>query len=563
MVFLFAIIIVSLAHTVKAADVNYCCEKTTSGALCQNAPLSSCNQNFQYSPTSCNQTSYCQLGTCVDNQQGMCLPNTPKQECQANNGTWSSESPSQIPQCSYGCCLYGDQSALVTQARCTTLGSMTGQKVTYRSDITDELTCLASANSDAKGACVYQEPTGTRSCKITTRSACNTLGSSSNYNNVTFNQGYLCSAPFLGTICGPSKKTTCDPQSSEVYFEDTCGNLANVYDASKINDQQYWTKIEAPSNSCGAGSSNANSATCGNCNYLAGSMCKPYVRGNMTKPTYGDNVCADLGCTTGTLAQEFYQTHGRYPYHGESWCALSNKQGVTGYNVGTESYMLSCYDGEVIQEGCSVGNGRSLVCKSEVSNGTSSAACVANLWQDCTAQTTEAACTDSSVRDCKWVTGYSITGNATDANGKSIQASCVPKYPPTTSFWNGNQSTTAALCSVGSSVSVVQYDVHLLGSKNNINKHSANTFVQRLFRFNNWKKAGENYSALNVAGNYGTWLTPRNTVCAALSDCSAATNYVGQGNDVPQGNLTLYKFFHKVKDAISAVNGGQFNNNTA
>ena len=584
MIFLFSIIVISLTHTVKAADVSYCCEKTVDGALCQNAPLTSCDTSNGLSaqPTSCNQTSYCQLGTCVDSNQGMCLPNTPKQECETNGGYWTTDSPDTIPQCSYGCCLYGDQSALVTQARCTTLGSMTGQKVNYRSDITDELTCLASANSDAKGACVYEESSGTKSCKLTTKSECNNLGFSSSYNNVTFNEGYLCSAQFLGTICGPSKKTTCDPASSEVYFEDTCGNLANVYDASKINDEQYWTKIVKPSDSCGTDSANGNadSASCGNCNYLAGSMCKPYVRGENQKPTFGDNVCADLGCKTGTLAQDFYKEYGRYPYHGESWCATSNKEGVKGFNVGTESYTLSCYDGEVMQEGCSIGNNRNLICKSDVSNGVSSAACVTNLWRDCYNQTTEATCTDAQQRDCKWVVGEAILKDANgnpltkDANGNTISASCVPKYPPTSNFWDGSQDTTAAQCAVGNSISVVQYDVPWIKLKSgipiidwalapkagSISAHDDNTFAQRLYRMTNWKDKNQNYSALDASGQaYTQWLQPKNNVCASLGDCSAGLNYQGQTSDTIPANLTLYKFFRKVKDAINSVNNGTFN----
>lgn len=555
MIFLFAIIVISLTSFVKA-DSNYCCQKTTSGAYCQNAPKSSCDisNGFQAQPTSCNQTSYCQLGTCIDTTQGMCLPNTPKVVCENNNGSWTQKAPSEIPQCSYGCCLYGDQSALVTQTRCSTIGSMNGQNVTYRPDITDELTCLASSTSTEKGACVYTESSGVKSCKITDRKGCSKLKSVSGYSKVNFNSGYLCSAAFLGTICGPRGGTTCDPKTSQVYFKDTCGNLANVYDSKKLHNEQYWTKIVSPADSCGADSvnGNANSASCGNCNYLSGSMCKPYVRGENTRPDYGDNVCQDLGCHAGELAQDFKSTHGRYPYHGESWCALSNKAGVKGFGVGTESYRLSCYNGEVIQEGCSVGNNRALVCKSEVTGGISSAGCIANLWQDCESQTTEATCTNSQKRDCKWVEGDSITGKATDANGNPIQASCVPLYPPATSFWNGNQSTTAKLCSIGSSVSVVQYDVNLYKS---IKAHDGSTFADRLYRITHWKKKGEDYSPIDASGAaYQKWLASRDTICASLSDCSASSNYQGVRSDTPPANLTLYKFFRRVKDAIKSVN---------
>jgi len=69
---------------------------------------------------------------------------------------------------------------------------------------------------------------------------------------------FLCSHPGLNTKCAMSESTKCE--GDDVYFVDTCGNLANVYDASKINNQDYWSRIQEPTCS-------ASTAGCGNCDY--------------------------------------------------------------------------------------------------------------------------------------------------------------------------------------------------------------------------------------------------------------------------------------------------------
>src|SRR3989338_6246984 len=75
--------------TADTSQVSYCCEKTLSGAYCQNAQLEQCDPNFQKTPTSCESTSYCKKGCCYDSNEGICMENTPREACKANNGAWS------------------------------------------------------------------------------------------------------------------------------------------------------------------------------------------------------------------------------------------------------------------------------------------------------------------------------------------------------------------------------------------------------------------------------------------------------------------------------------------
>jgi len=198
---------------------------------------------------------------------------------------WELNDGENLPaQCSLGCCLIGDQAAFVTQVRCKKLSSFYGLETNFRTDIQDETSCIAQAQATDKGACVFEREFE-RTCQFTTRGECNQLsvggetGITNVTTDVTFHENFLCSAEDLGTNCGPSENTICLETKDEVYFVDTCGNTANIYDASKINEKSYWRMIIPKEESCGFGNSdaNGNDASCGNCDYFSGSICKSCI----------------------------------------------------------------------------------------------------------------------------------------------------------------------------------------------------------------------------------------------------------------------------------------------
>src|SRR3989344_1419822 len=143
----------------------------------------------------------------------------------------------------------------------------------------------------------------------------------------------------------------CLPGKDEVYFVDSCGNTANIYDASKIDDKRYWSTIFDKSEACNPNSPNANSKNCGNCNYLQGSYCRDAQKGN--SPTYGDSICADFR---------------------QEECIEDSIESTAGPF--------------------------------------SQAACRVNRWQDCTAQSEQIDCENTDRRDCIWKSGIRL-GNAT------------------------------------------------------------------------------------------------------------------------------------------------------
>lgn len=514
--------------------VSYCAERTVSGAWCQNVPLDKVDKSLRYVPTSCEATSYCKLGTCIDSKEGICMENTPQKVCQDAGGLWDEKESDEIAQCNLGCCSLGDQAAYVTQTRCRQLSSIYGLESDFNPSVSSESACILSASSSVKGACVYERDLQ-KTCTFTTQENC----LSGDYgDSVDFHEEYLCSAEVLGTDCSRTKNTKCVEDKDEVYFLDSCGNLANIYDSSKIDDTLYWTKVVDKEESCNPNSNNAGSSSCGNCDYYLGSTCKEYERSkDRVNPSYGDNVCRDLSCN---YDGEKYQ-------HGETWCAdvesvssispdFENGNPESENLPGSRYFRLVCYNGEVSVESC--GDYRQKICIESDIEGFSTAACRVNKWQDCIGQDNQLDCENSDRRDCMWIEGvelvgisggsktgveerekafagssdestrgqpFSGTGNAIfDMDGEEVEereegvGSCVPKYAPGFNFWSSSEAES--ICAQASIECVVTYETGLGGGKECV----------------------DGCECLQ-----SSWIGERNNLCVSLGDCGASLNYVG------------------------------------
>jgi len=517
-ILIFIILGFFLISFVSAVEVSYCCERTTDGASCIETAEANCDSGFRKAPTSCSSTSYCRLGTCINGEDGICLPNVPQVVCQEEGGYWMDKDKDDIPQCELGCCLMGEQAAFVTQTRCESLTSLYGLEVDFRENIGSELECLALASPREKGACVYEQETGRR-CKLTTRAECHEIKINADYSNVKFHDGYLCSAEELATSCGPSKKTTCVEGKDEVYFLDTCGNLANVYDASKypVDDtesQNYWTYIAEQKDDmeiCSLDSNLGNSDTCGNCNTFLSSTCMRYERG--FRPTYGNYVCGSLDCKD----SDFSSQYGSEPKHGEQWC-VSNSGDLDDVYPGTEYFKLSCFNGEVTVENAQPW--RAQICvqgEIEIEGEDEpfvTAAFRTNRWQDCAFQDNQEDCEDEVSRDCEWVEGpeeFSILKNergkslAKDEDGDKTWASCVPEYPPAFDFWE-NDTEAAEECSKATTTCVVKFEKGLL----------------------EWGAFNKDDCVKNCECLEDSWETDMNDICVAMGDCGSSVNYIGE-----------------------------------
>jgi len=471
------VFLVGLASSV--GQVSYCCERTTEGVWCDNGAEEKCDASYNIAPTSCEATSYCKLGCCYDSEEGTCSENVAERTCNENGGVWAEDAECEIPQCSLGCCLIGDQAAFVTQTRCKRLSALYGLEINFRTDLSSELMCIASATSDVKGACVFEKDFE-KTCLMTTKKECNEMQATNE--NVSFHQGYLCSAETLGTNCGKSKDTTCVEGRDEVFYLDLCGNVANIYDSSKQDNENYWSKIYSKSNSCGSSVSNADSASCGNCDYYLGSTCKAY-KGNQdnVRPRYGGNICRDLSC----------EYKGETYPHGATWC--SNSDGSAENLPGSRNFRMVCYNGEVTVEPCA--DFRAEICIESEINGFSTAACVVNKWQDCIGHSNKKDCENLDKRDCTWDEDAAIR--------------CTPRNPPGFNFWE-SESDADSICESATVQCTIYYEEGVLDDDPEC--------VQDSF-------SGE---ACLCDKDEQAWRDSLNQVCTSLGDCGISVNYINQ-----------------------------------
>lgn len=479
---IFLIWIMISASFASAQSATVCCEKTKpteSGVFyCQDVPADECAPDAKQVLTACRSTSYCKPGTCYDSNEGTCLDNTPQIVCNLPHGIWT-ETPG--PECELGCCILGDQWSLVTLVRCKNLSASYGFETNYKKNIKDEASCSALVRNQDKGACVF-EFEFQKTCRITTREDCSG-GISGAQTKGTFFKGKLCSADELGTICGPSPRTTCVPGKEDVYFVDSCGNPANIYDASKYNDKNYWADMKDEKDSCKPTEANINSAGCGNCYYSLGSFCRKTSFGS-AKATYGDHICADLNChgTEAVLGK------GKtIRLHGESWCIYNDKGSSASSNnaVGSGFYKYICEFGEIVLEACA--DFRNQVCIESAINYTggtfSEALCRVNRWQDCTIQSSQSSCEDTNQRDCTWYNR------------------CVPTVSPGLEFWD---NSAQGICGQASTSCVATYTKRTGGSK---------------------KWSGD---CVDSNGHINwDWVNTQVRFCEAMGDCGPKINWLG------------------------------------
>jgi len=518
LVSIFLLVVLSL-NIVSAV----CCEKTNDGAWCQNiAPefANECDGNFLQSNSICESTSFCKIGTCVNYEFGSCTTTTGA-VCDSDEGDWRAADVEDIAECRQGCCIFDDQASFVTQVQCVYQAGLSEVYVEPRF-LTDSAhdtseKCIAAANSQEKGACVYDTDQG-RKCSHETRETCRN-------NDRDFHAEILCSAPELRTLCGPTERTTCDEYKDEVFFVDTCDNVANVYDFDKKDDDDYWTYMYNSSGICNiVDPDDSNSIKeCGTCHYReGGTTCAAYdPREDPYEPKVGDFVCRDIRCEydrDGDGTTEMYN-------HGESWCVSDNIWAPGA--PGTEEIKLRCSNGKVLPEPCEPW--RNQRCN-ETNIGTASdpelfAACIPNRWAGCVNSNTKEIC-DAEDRDCKWLyytadpSIYdSIWANNMPAEGisKSEKGLCVPKYPPAISFW---EESSRLQCEWMQPVCNVKFTKNPLGKW----KIDGDALC-----FKDKSYDDDDFDEVTLDTSSDSWQMELRNMCSALGDCGVKANYIGEG----------------------------------
>ncbi|MBS3087564.1 hypothetical protein J4226_03125 [Candidatus Pacearchaeota archaeon] len=546
------------------SEVSYCCEKTTGGAWCVNDKQSACAAGYNSAPTSCQTTSYCRLGTCYDSGEGICMGNTPQRVCNDNGGTWDPREPDEVPQCQLGCCVIADQAAFVSLVRCKRLSSLFGVENDYRTDVTNEVDCIAEAQAQDKGACVYEKEFE-RLCEFTTRGEC---GASEkveilNQTNLsissdkTFYKDYLCSAEELGTSCAKQTSTTCS--GGDVFWVDSCGNLENVYSSDKVKSWNRGRVLESDEVCKANDGSNMN---CGNCDYMLGTRCSEF-EGLIGGPSGSDNYCQKTECV---------DRDGDKRINGESWCVAGSGASMGGSGVGgpgsleiapgARYYREVCSDGEVRVEPCA--DYRNEVCLEGSIDTTGgkfgTAACRVNRWQECVMQTDKDDCLNIDRRDCKWMP--SVLGMVLGGATQSDSATYSNPSASASTFTNPTTTNTPAFTNPTGSVVAPITGNSIFGGDDKAEEVAPTTTTNRpdgicVPNFSPGLKFWEEGSAKQICGQANAkcvvvyekgliggskivegaecmedaWAESANGVCTALGDCGGAVNYDGAYTD--------------------------------
>jgi hypothetical protein len=520
-----------------------CCLETTSGSICQDMGLadsSACKKNLI--GTSCNTVSECQIGCCYDQNLGSCSMNSPKQKCESNGGNWSSDSKCNIAECQLGCCVLGDSVSMTTNRECTLLSRLYNfDKIFQNLDAFGS--CLAYTDLADEGACLTPagDFSGKNDCTFTAKSNC--AGE--------FKKGYLCTSEELNTNCEKTDKTSCIEGKDQIYFLDSCENRANIYDASRVTSQPYWEKIISKENSCAS-----QSESCGNCDYLTGSICHSYDKNKDVKPRYGNNVCRNLNCGERK--------------HGESWCIYDVDPNEGIYPIGAGSFVATCVENQISVSSC--GSFNQFICAEnrDESYGFSEAKCLANDWRSC--MNANDADSYAKVKEkcdenpqcimfndlygedkLKRADGQFFAGfnpgktnaeqGAIDDLGKDqnkLISHCVPRFTPGLQFWTsnpnplvsngqtestasygGNLAETSALCSLANFVCVSQINraCRLAGGCGIWEDDDRN-----------WE-CNSDGSHVSIKGkDLPALLSAMNERCRSIGSCGVSSNLVGKIN---------------------------------
>ena len=482
------------------------------------------------------------------------MANTPQRVCDENGGTWDERDIEEVPQCQLGCCIIAEQAAFVPLVRCKRLSTLFGVTNDYRTDIFNEVQCIATAQAQDVGACVYDKDFE-RICEFTTRGECGagqeveaiggniSDGALDISGGKKFYKDYLCSAEELNTAC--AKQTTTGCYQGKVYEFDSCGNRENIYSSDKTTS---WNRgmVADPDTICSE--NDGSESGCGNCEYLLGSRCAEWDGFlGIGKPSGSDHYCQTTECV---------DRDGNKRLNGESWCVNDGQIGEGTDPAGSRYYKEVCVDGEVRVEPCA--DRRAEICLSDSVKTSAgdfeTASCIVNRWQNCYQIDDEEDCGNIDRYDCMWlpaVTGMvfgggqeggsfsnptaggdsfsnptadgsftgsvvaPITGNALfggdDEDEDETEETftnrpdgiCVPNFPPGLEFWK--EGSARQQCGISNAKCTVIYEKGLIGDS--------------------WKCV-ENCECLE-----DQWATDANRICTSLGDCGGYVNFQGEYTD--------------------------------
>jgi hypothetical protein len=419
-----------------------CCEETVDGSLCALSDETSCDPSSIFAPNAiCSESSFCVKGCCYDEAAGVYDRNSLEKLCAED---WIPDPNCEVPGANKGCCVLGDFVKYETLGQCKTDSenfALSGDGVVDWRPGLNEAECTLLSYSSYRGACVL----GGGTCKTTTGEICQGL-------NGDFNPGFLCTSGALETDCEKTAQTVCLDGHDEVYFVDSCGNSANIYDSRRLEDQSYWEKIISKDDSCNADSEtgNAGSESCGNCNRFAGGICASASVDNFN-PDHGQNYCREVSCM---YKGDVYE-------NGASWCVYDGAVGNGDDVVGSRHWRYVCNQGMINVEPCADYRNEICVQSNTEENGRvvfQNSQCIANNWRRCMELNNE----DEDIEDCEETLNCRI--DRVDIGDKFKFDVCVPKYPGGFDLRNERTQLTAeGVCGAATRTCQVIYKPKFFG----------------------------------------------------------------------------------------------------
>ena len=526
---------------IVGADVQKCCLETNNGAFCQDLENSEeCKSSLL--STSCEKTTNCKQVCCYDSEQGLCYPRSPIEMCVSKGGIQNQDATcNNLPECVKGCCVLGEGTEFVTQKRCEVRAEQEGFGVDFQRGIS-EAGCLELAKQQKEGACVY-ENSGVNVCEFTTEAGCMRA-------NGNFSVDVLCTNSALNTDCEPTQTTNCFEGKDGVYFVDSCGNRANIYDSTKVNDEDYWSTVVGVENSCGDGNGNLESDVCGNCDYELGSFC------GIGAAKYGGRICKNLNCPdAASIVDSFGKILKKQNRaNGETWCVYDGSVDNGTDVVGSRHWRYYCLNGDVKIEPCS--DYRQEVCGKKVVEGevvegiaeeAEQVGCFVNRWRECVNINNQLQSKINSKdeegiselkKSCEDI-GQCVFYEMTLAKTPIIPM-CLPRFPGGLNFWEYGNKTEAkeradSTCSVATSIPYI-------GTCTKVTKCGC--------------KSG---------CDCGTekWLEEANKICASFGDCGAYVSIDGEittdgydstmGENEQQGGKLNSNYLNSLKELVNKL----------
>jgi hypothetical protein len=477
----FAFFAVVLFTSCVTAEIG-CCARGLSGIACVEVEEGECASGELFAANAlCSESAFCELGCCYNDNDGIFDKGVLENDCTFSGWSWAPDPFCNIAGADLGCCILGDIVQFQTQGQCNNDAILLGiEDAEWKRDVS-EAQCLLIPHLGDRGACVYND----NSCTFTSRDSCI-------QNSGSFAQGVLCTANTLNTTCEPTEQTTCLNGVDEVYFVDSCGNAANIYDSGRVNDQSYWENKISKGDSCGEGVSNIDSKSCGNCNKYIGSLCSQASEYSF-QPDLGDSYCRDLSC----------EYEGQRYNTGESWCVYDGAVGIDDV-VGSRHWQYACNQGTVETLGCEDYRNQICIQSNTEENGVvvrRNAECVTNTWRECLQINVDFSEDAKELEtECEKMVNCRLE-DAKIADKFRVQA-CMPLYPGGFDFTDTEvQEEAEELCGIG-------------------------TQTCRVVRERDWKgscKVKYNKDCLDEE-QFGERM---NEICRGLGDCGGEVNIEG------------------------------------